>query len=78
MMASALAVFGTGVWTFEDRKKHSVFELVVLGAGGCAFVGSAFGLVLWSGFHLSFLGIHIPGPYWVLAGMFVVVIFTRK
>jgi hypothetical protein len=82
LAASALVLFATesffGSFLARREKKYSALDLLGIGAIAIALVALAFGLMLWSGFSLSIGGLHIPGPYWVVAGMLTAVLITEK
>ena len=82
LAASALGFFGTatffGSFLVRREKKSSALELAGIGAIALVLVIAAFGLMLWSGFSISFDGVLIPGPYWVVVGMVTALLVTTK
>ena len=82
LAASALGFFGTatffGSFLARREKKSSALELGGIGAIALVLVIAAFGLMLWSGFNLSVVGLHFSGPYWVVVGMVTALLVTTK
>ncbi|WP_456679584.1 hypothetical protein [Bradyrhizobium sp. S3.7.6] len=82
LAASALGFFGTatffGSFLARREKKSSALELGVIGAIALVLVIAAFGLMFWSGFSLSVVGLHLAGPYWVVVGMVTALLVTTK
>jgi hypothetical protein len=82
LAASALRFFGTatffGSFLARREKKSSALDLGGIGAIALVLVIAAFGLMLWSGFSLSVVGLHLSGPYWVVVGMVTALLVTTK
>jgi hypothetical protein len=82
LAASAMCFFGsaTFVGSFLARRemKYSWKDLLGIGSIAAILIAAGFALMVWSGFRITFNGVVIEGPYWLLLGIVTALFVTEK
>ena len=82
LVACAFSFFGTatfvGSFLARKEKAYRMIDLIGIGSIAAILVAMSFMLAYWTGFRVIFEGWIIEGFYWLLIGMLVALLVTRK
>jgi hypothetical protein len=67
-----------GSFLARKEKKYSTVDLLGIGAIAAVLIVTGFAVAYWSDFHIRLFGYSLSGVEWLLVGMALAVIVTRK
>jgi hypothetical protein len=82
LVACAFSFFGTatfvGSFLARKEKAYTLIDLIGIGSIAAILVAVSFMIAYWTGFRVIFEGWIINGFYWLLIGMLMAPLVTRK
>jgi hypothetical protein len=82
LVACAFSFFGTatffGSFLARKEKAYTLIDLIGIGSIAAILVAVSFMIAYWTGFRVLFEGWIINGFYWLLIGMLMALLVTRK
>jgi hypothetical protein len=82
LVACTFSFFGTvtfvGSFLARKEKAYRMIDLIGIGSIAAILVAMSFMLAYWTGFRVIFEGWIIDGFYWLLIGMLMALLVTRK
>jgi hypothetical protein len=82
LVACALCYFGTagfvGSWRAKRIKDYKATDLLGIGTVAVVLNAAGIALMLWCSFWINAFGIEVQGLYWVVAGIIIAALTTKR